>query len=418
MPTPSARSCAASARSWAPATSPVSIRRPLGLSLVLALVLSACAARVAPIGADGRPFMPDADERRLWARADGDAMVLLGRVPVHDEPALVTYLTSLAERLTPPGLAAAGGPRLQVTLLRDPTLAAFALPDGRLFLHTGLVAAVESEAQLALVLAREVAHVARRHALQAWRAGRVPPAPFEIRTALSPTARAILGGSLPVAATVAMSGHGGALEDEADAAGLDAVAHAGWDPGQAATVWAVLARELPGRGALELFVHGRPSWLEERLQGARGRPGPEQGVVPMSSEEFQTLRRPLLRDNAGDDVRLGRFALARRQLERVLAATPADALAHLQYGELHRLQSQRTSAPTERDTEIRLARARYIRALALDPMLAEAHRQLGLLAFQERDLGRARAELEEYLRSAPAAPDAGRIGEYVRELGR
>ena len=138
----------------------------------------------------------------------------------------------------------------------------------------------------------------------------------------------------------------------------------------------------------------------------------------MSSEEFQTLRRPLLRDNAGDDVRLGRFALARRQLERVLAATPADALAHLQYGELHRLQSQRTSAPTERDTEIRLARARYIRALALDPMLAEAHRQLGLLAFQERDLGRARAELEEYLRSAPAAPDAGRIGEYVRELGR
>jgi regulator of sirC expression with transglutaminase-like and TPR domain len=97
---------------------------------------------------------------------------------------------------------------------------------------------------------------------------------------------------------------------------------------------------------------------------------------------------------------------------------PTDALAHLQYGELHRLQSQWAATPDERDGEIRQARARYVRVLALDPTLAQAHRELGLLAYQQQDLGRARAELEAYLRAAPTAPDAARIGEYVRELAR
>jgi predicted Zn-dependent protease len=393
----------------------VSFRRPLGFWLVPALVLAACAAPVAPIGTSGRPFTLDADEQRLWAQADREAAALLARVPVYDDPALTAYLARLAERLTPPALAEAGGPRPHLIVLRDPTLAAFALPDGRLFLHTGLVAAVESEAQLALVLAREVAHVARRHALGAWRDGQVAPAPFAVRTALSPTAGTILGGRLPVLATIALSGYDAALEEHADAAGVAEVARAGWDPADAAAVWDVLARELGGRGMLEAFAHGRPAWLEERRRGTSRRPG---AAVPGSSESFETLRRPLLRDNAGDDARHGRFALARRQLDRLLSAAPADARAHLQYGELHRLQSQWATRPEARDTDLRLARARYMQALTIDPGLAEAHRQLGLLAYQERDLTRARAELETYLRAAPSAPDARRIEEYVRELAR
>jgi predicted Zn-dependent protease len=407
-----------SARSWAPATSPVGIRRPLDLCVVLALTLSACALRVSPIGMDGRTFTPEADERRLWAQADKEATALLERVRVHDDPALTAHLTSLARRVTPAGVTAVGGPLPRVVLLRDPTLAAFALPDGRVFVHGGLVAAVESEAQLALVLAREVAHVVRRHALSAQRAGDVGRGRFEVLTHLSPTAGAILVGRLPVAATAAVTGYRAALEGEADTAGLAEVVRGGWDRNDAAAVWAVLARDLSGRGALETFLLGRPAWLEERLQAARELAGAAPAAVKRPGEEFEALRRSLLRDNAGEDARRGRFALARRQLDRVLAAAPTDALAHVQYGELHRLQSQQAATPEERDTELRQARARFTRALALDPTLAEAHRQLGLLAYQQQNLGRARAELEEYLRRAPTAPDAGRIAEYVRELAR
>jgi tetratricopeptide (TPR) repeat protein len=137
-----------------------------------------------------------------------------------------------------------------------------------------------------------------------------------------------------------------------------------------------------------------------------------------SSETFETLRRPLLRDNAAEDIRAGRFALARRQLDRVLAAAPADARAYVVDGDLHRLQSQRAAHPEQREVELRQARARYTRALALEPTLAEAHRQLGLLYYQQQNLVRARAELEAYVRLAAGAPDAARIAEYVRELAR
>ena len=390
-------------------------RRPLGPWVVLALLLSACAARVAPIGMDGRAFVPEPDERLLWAQADGEALILLERVRLHDDPSLDAYLASLVERMTP---AVTGGPVPRVLVLRDPTLAAFALPDGRVFVHTGLLAAVETEAQLALVLARELAHVFQRHALAAWRAGRVTAVPAGSAAPLSPTAAAILGAGLPVTATAALTGFGDALEREADAVGLAGVADGGWDAREAVTVWAVLAADLVGRDPLEVFLPGQPAWLAARRASASASSGAVPAASPAGMEALAPHRRELLRDNAADDLQRGRFALARRQLERLLAAEPTDALAHVHYGDLHRLRSQRAATLGERDTEIRQARDRYARALALDPTLAAAHRQLGLLYYQQRDVARARAALEEYVRRAPTAPDATRIAEYARELGR
>jgi beta-barrel assembly-enhancing protease len=396
----------------------VRTRRPLGPWVVLALLLSACAARVAPIGTDGHAFTPAPDERLLWAQADMEAAILLERVGTYDDPPLAAYLASMVERVTPAGSTMGGGPVPRVVILRDPTLAVFAVPDGRVLVHAGLVAAVETEPQLALVLARELAHVFQRHALAAWRAGRVAPSPAGSLTPLGPTAAAILGAGLPVMATAALTGYGNGSEREADALGLAAVTRGGWDPHAAAAVWSVLARDLAGRGALETFLPGRPAWLEARLRSAPTPPGAPPGAPVGSSDELETRRRSLLRDNAADDLRRGRFALARRQLEHVLAAEPTDALAHVHYGDLHRLQSQRAATPEERETEIRQARSRYTRALVLDPALAQAHRQLGLLYYQQQSLARARAELEEYLKQAPTAPDAARISEYLRELGR
>src|SRR6516225_4579169 len=45
----------------------------------------------------------------------------------------------------------------------DPTINAFALPCGHMFIHTGLLKAVENEAQLAGVMGHEMSHVILRH---------------------------------------------------------------------------------------------------------------------------------------------------------------------------------------------------------------------------------------------------------------
>jgi predicted Zn-dependent protease len=50
-----------------------------------------------------------------------------------------------------------------IKLIEDPTVNAFALPGGFFFVDTGLVLRADTEAELAGVMAHEIAHVAARH---------------------------------------------------------------------------------------------------------------------------------------------------------------------------------------------------------------------------------------------------------------
>ena len=112
---------------------------------------------------------------------------------------------------------------------------------------------------------------------------------------------------------------------------------------------------------------------------------------------------PLVRDNAAEDVRLSRFALARRQLDRVLAAAPATPRAISTTATcIVCSHSARAAAGSVTPRSIWPAPA-TTRALALDPARAEAHRQLGLLYFQRAELRRAREELQAYLGGARRA---------------
>lgn len=52
------------------------------------------------------------------------------------------------------------------TVIEDPTVNAFAVPGGHVFVHTGLLRAVDDEAELAGVLAHEVAHIEARHSTE------------------------------------------------------------------------------------------------------------------------------------------------------------------------------------------------------------------------------------------------------------
>jgi hypothetical protein len=54
-------------------------------------------------------------------------------------------------------------------IISDPTLNAFALPDGSIFVHTGLLARVENDSQLAAILGHETAHVTERHGAQGYK---------------------------------------------------------------------------------------------------------------------------------------------------------------------------------------------------------------------------------------------------------
>jgi tetratricopeptide (TPR) repeat protein len=124
------------------------------------------------------------------------------------------------------------------------------------------------------------------------------------------------------------------------------------------------------------------------------------------------------REHAAQDIRAWRFSIGKEELDRVLAVTPNDPVAHLYYGELFRLEAQHAGRPEDRAPLLEQARQAYERAAALDPAYADPFRQLGLLYFQSRDTEKAKEAFQKYRALKPDAPDARRVMEYLETLNR
>src|SRR5262245_23430426 len=135
--------------------------------LLLVALLAGCAStNVPPMGYQGKPFHPESDERALWSQAVKEEDKLAKTGKIYEDPMLEEYLESVAVKVMPPVVQQAGGPPIRVSVFRDPTLNAFAMPNGHVYVHTGLLARVENEAQLATILGHELTHVTNRHALK------------------------------------------------------------------------------------------------------------------------------------------------------------------------------------------------------------------------------------------------------------
>ena len=412
--------------------------------LIAASVFPGCARRtVPPIGFAGTPFTPDPDERRLWAEAEREEDKLQKAVGLSGDPLLEEYLARIGDRLTPGEVKRAGGPGFEFRVVRDPTLSAFAMPNGKVYVHTGLLARIEDEAQLAMILGHEITHVTNRHALQFQRDSRTRVIPRSVRAiaesigaaaagpwaehgdrvgaaGLSQTAQVVLGLGLELAAVAAINGYGRDLEREADAGGLQKLVAAGYDPSEAPKVLALLGKEARERGAPERFFFGNPRRLDERLKDTEDLVRATYAGVggEVNTEEFALRTRTVVRDNALLDIHAGRFTLAQAQLDRVLALTPKDPTAHLYYGDLYRFQAQRVHAPRLKESLAQQALGHYLRAADLDPAFPDPFRQLGFLYYQQKEIALAKEAFQKYLALTPDAPDAKRIREYLIELDR
>ena len=400
------------------------------------------------MGAGGTPFKPEVDELNLWAQAQREEEQLRKKSKLYDDPLLDEYLAKIGDKLTPDDVREAGGPGFKFGVLRDPTLNAFAMPNGRVYIHTGLLARLDNEAQLAMIVGHEMTHVTNRHALSFSRDAQNQQIPFTVvavaasigvavaagsragsgdyigTTVLSQTATVLLGLGLQLAAIAAINGYGRDLEREADAGGMANLVRAGYDPKEAPKVFDRLRKESKDRGSLETFFFGSHPKLTERIETTIELINSSYAVAVAApdtvrnTDEFELRMRTVVRENARLDIQAGRFKLAGEQLDRVLAITPRDPVAQLYYGDLHRLQSQRARDAADKADKAQKALERYERAAELDPTFPDPFRQLGFLYYQQQDNERAKAAFQKYLALKPDAPDAGRIKEYLVELDR
>ncbi len=137
---------------------------PVVIAVTCLLATTGCVStNLTPISVQGAAYQPLEDELDLWQTARDEERLLLSEVAIYDDPDLQRYLEQLVERLQSPGMAANREVRFRVTILDDSTLNAFAYPHGSIYVTSGLLAQVETEDQIAGILAHEMTHVENRH---------------------------------------------------------------------------------------------------------------------------------------------------------------------------------------------------------------------------------------------------------------
>lgn len=149
----------------------------------------------------------------------------------------------------------------QTELFEDESANAFALPGGRMGVHTGLLDVTESPAQLAAVMGHEVGHVLARHGAERVSSGKLSTFGMgvaQIWASGNPEGRADILQALGVGVQLGMLKYSRTHESEADEIGLMLMARAGFDPREAVALWQNMGRASGGAAPPE-FLSTHPS---------------------------------------------------------------------------------------------------------------------------------------------------------------
>lgn len=262
----------------------VAARPARALGLALAVLLAGCGSTVVnPVsGRAERTVMNLSQELEQGRRAHQSVLKEYGAL---QNPALQAYVNTLGQKL------AAQSHRAELewhfTVLDSPEVNAFALPGGYVYVTRGLMAYMESEADLAGVIGHEIGHVTARHGAQ--RATRQQNAGLGVLAAT--VLGAVLesrgvGGATDLAGQVSQGVAAGYVasysreqELQADQLGAEYLSRSHYDPRHMIDVIQVL-KDQERFAADQARAQGRPApsgggWLashpsnEERLQRIR-----------------------------------------------------------------------------------------------------------------------------------------------------
>ena len=373
----------------------------------LLLILGLGAMLAACMGDPVRDFGSSADTQRLndaqqrrWHEAEQFDRRLRNRGLLLDDPEAQAYVQSVMDRLFPEFHGT-----IKVHLARSSDLNAFALPNGSIYLNLGLLARMQNEAQLAMVLGHEATHFIAQHSL------RQRDSIDDL--AVFGTVATVLTGiplSGQLLALTAMSGYSQDLERAADQGGFQRLIQAGYDPRQAPEVFRLMREEVDALDISQPFLYASHPRLSERIETLTrlaAQPGtPKSGRI--GREAFMShvgrLRGRLLAEYL-EEQDYKRLILILEDPKR-RARYPAEADYYL--GEAYRLRAK--------DDDPDKALAAYRRCVRQNPDFAPAHRALGLYALRHKQPAQAREHLRRYLALAPQARDRDFIESYLKQL--
>jgi predicted Zn-dependent protease len=363
-----------------------------------------------------RPSFSDADEEKM-ARANAQKFEASNKIWA--DPLLDAYLNGLMQKV----LAVAHPRPFQYTIrvVSDGSINAFTFGGGVLYIHAGLLARMENEAQFMMVLAHEIAHVTQRHiprgiegsyGIQLLGQIAASAASASGRTASIPPE--LLQKTYEYSMNAAVSGHGRSHETEADVVGLEYLVKTGYDPREAPKTFQVLLEEYGDKGAVENFFYGSHPTNQARIAHLNELIGTQYADVAqrpnlvVNSDDYKQRTRALVVLAAQHNYKAKRFNTAAALFNRALESKGDDPTSHYFLGKI----AMESGGAAGADKAI----GHFNAALKVNSRFVEPYRELGLAYYLKKDSANALRAFERYLALNPSAADAGPIRGYIDEL--
>src|SRR5262245_28704250 len=243
---------------------------------------------------------------------------------VIEDPEATEYLQAVGSRIVAQA-SGDSGQKFSFFFVRDDTINAFALPGGFIGVNYGLVLATRNEAQLAGVLAHEVAHVTQRHI-----ARRIHSQGRQSIATMAAILAAILVGAATGSSDAMMGGvsmaQGAAMqqqinftranENEADRVGMGFLAAAGFDPYGMPDFFETMGRRMGlaagNRNALPEILQSHPV-AANRIAESRARAAQYTEIKQLpESVSYQLARERLRVISTPAEDNVGRYYMERR----------------------------------------------------------------------------------------------------------
>jgi predicted Zn-dependent protease len=271
------------------------------------------------------------------------------------DPDITGYVESVGKKLL-----AKQPPLEDVTfkfrVIRDPILNAYALPNGSIYVTSGLIARLESEAQLAGVLSHEITHVTNRHGYLRNRDTRKKMVAIDIFQGATAVGGAVAQGaanasnyavsaaqssallkqelvgmsieatgSLGQAVMVAsIFGYGREQEREADDSGIGRMVAAGYDPHAIPQALALLDEHLEYEPVIT-FYRDHPKISDRIAETTKlADAQPTTGFATFSESDYMAKFAPIVVYNIRADLSSRRERTALVRAKRLLAWKPDD----------------------------------------------------------------------------------------------
>jgi len=371
--------------------------------------------------------------------------ILFNSGAVYEDKEAEAYLNEIGRSIIPPDFTDENV-EINFKIIRDPTVNAFACPTGSIYVHTGILARLENEAQLAFLLGHEISHIVNKDSVYFMNSYHNKTVTAKLCDVVFAPASVFFGALVDLIASgfflfhaATVTGYNREQESRADKEALTNGNRQDYNLTEATRLIEILMAErdryVNAEEVYFLMSHPHNKARHRAMKRTITKKFSESTGKKLNEERFFKNMVKIKNYNASLNIKMDRLEHAMDNLKTVLDKIPDNAEAHFYTAEVYRnmySDSDKLKHELNTKTWYKLRRRikkeklvdqwrekafeEYESALQYDPGYYDAYRGLGLLW---RDCGervKALEHLNKYLEFKEDAKDKRYVTSLIKKL--